>query len=139
MVFSRLIIYSKNQIIIVAIIIFVCTVLSSLIFLLRNIHWFRLLIVLIYIRGVIVLFIFVVSIAPNEKTLLKEKNKKIVLVLIVLVSSFKLACTSENLKINSSIEQRITLIVIIAVIILFIAYLPPKVIRSFYKGMKSTK
>lgn len=50
-----------------------------------------------------VLFIFIVSISPNEKTSIKV-NKKLIALIIIVIYITKINLESENLKINSSVE-----------------------------------
>lgn len=137
---SRQLMFSKSQILMVIIIIKTCIFISIYIFIVRCIYWFRFIAVLIYIRGIIVLFIFVVSLAPNEKGLSKKRRSKktfITVFIITIILTNKIC--SERTKTNSAMEWRISLILILIAILIVIAYLPPKTMNSFYKGMKSSK
>lgn len=84
------------------------------------------------------LFMFIVSLSPNEKTPTKI-NKKILVTTTSILFISKLLIESERLKINSSLEYRPTFITIRLLIITLMAYLPPKIIKAIYKGIKSTK
>lgn len=133
------IIFYKNHINVLIIIITICISISLVNFLIRINYWIIIIIILIYIRGVMVLFIFVVSLAPNEKSIVK-KDLIIIGILIIIILN---KTPSENLlkneyKIRSSYKiNRIILILILLVIILS-AYVPPKII-ILHKGIKSSK
>lgn len=134
------IINTKNQIIIILIILTMCATVSIYMFSISLINWFSLFLLIVYIRGIIVLFIFVVSLAPNEKTNLKPNDKKkIIMWISTIFLASKTSISLENIKINSSIQTRTTLMIIVVFLIFIIAYLPPKIVNAIYKGIKSTK
>lgn len=131
---------TKSQMTIILIILITCLALSIYMFLISLVNWFRLFLLILYIRGIIVLFMFIVSIAPNEKSLLKsQKNKKGIIIIIAFFMLPKIRCSLENIKISSSLQSRILLLSLIMIIICIIAYLPPKITKAIYKGMKSSK
>lgn len=138
-IFSQIIIYKTNIVILITII-FSCSLISFLIFLLRINFWLLIIIILIYIRGVIVLFIFIISLTPNEKNSTK-KWTKITIFITVIVLNLLAIKTMEKIefKINSSYKNRLTIIIIIVIIILISAYVPPKIMLMLFKGIKSSK
>lgn len=97
---------------------------------------------MVYIRGIIVLFIYVVSISPNEKNKIKNNGPTIITVMSLLIifnTSQVLMTKSNSIKIESSYVINNFFIVIIVLLISISSLIPPKVIIKTYRGIKSSK
>lgn len=86
------------------------------------------------------MFIFIISLSPNEKIIIKKKNNLYVITFIraILLIKSKTTIKSE-FKLNSCYKINIIFLIIILVLILISAYAPPKIIIIIYKGIKSSK
>jgi len=130
----------KRHIIVLILILFVCVSSSILSFLSTINYWIRLLTILIYIRGIIVLFIFVVSLAPNDQYKVKNISKNFFFIgLCLIVSAGAIFSSSIRFKIGSSYKINNFYTFFIVGLIFLISLLPPKIIILIYKGIKSSK
>lgn len=130
----------KNHILYIILILIVCSIISSSIFIIGLTSWLRLIIIIVYIRGIIVLFIFVVSLIPNEKRTMK--NEKIIAASVLLNTALLIEIKTikiEKFKICSRYFINKETILIITTIILISAYLPPIFLIKIFKGIKSSK
>lgn len=96
---------------------------------------------MIFIRGIIILFIFIVSLAPNEKSPIK-KNFNILLLIILITTTYYSISLNKNIQyniINSSYKSNYLLAVFILALIIITSILPPKILLYFFKGIKTSK
>lgn len=132
--------FFKNHIIMLTTIIFSSLALSLVVFLSSINHWFRLIIVIVYVRGIIVLFIFIVSLAPNEKNPIKKQNIIFYLLILNIWLIYRNnSLINTNFKTDSILKWNCCLILFCTTIVIFTAYIPPKIIKSFLKGIKTSK
>lgn len=129
----------KSPILLLTVVVLRALIMSNKIIRIIRGHWRAVLLILVYVRGVIVLFIYIASLSPYEKV--KSKIGKGAIVIVVIISA-----TIElgaNKKINVNIfENRLrktgvnlTLIMILRII----ARIVPKILMNFNKGIKSSK
>lgn len=129
----------KSPILLLTVVVLRALIMSNKIMRIIRGHWRAVLLILVYVRGVIVLFIYIASLSPYEKV--KSKIGKGAIVIVVIISA-----TIElgaNKKINLNIfENRLrktgvnlTLIMILRII----ARIVPKILMNFNKGIKSSK
>lgn len=104
-------------------------------------HWRAILLVIVYVRGVIVLFIYVASLSPYEKN--KSKNMKwtplIVLALLVVAEEVKQRRRQRGGNIFKNRIRRLRANLTIATILSIIATIVPKIVINIKKGIKSSK
>lgn len=104
-------------------------------------HWRAILLVIVYVRGVIVLFIYVASLSPYEKT--KSKNMRwtplIVLALLVAAEEVKQRRRQRGGNIFKNRIRELRANLTIATILSVIATIVPKIIINIKKGIKSSK
>lgn len=96
---------------------------------------------MVYARGVIVLFIYIVSLSPNKME--KEGKKKIILTLSrALIGSLiwrgGFLPLKEINKFSQPFEKQINTILILVVIILIIASIIPSISMTSFKGLKAS-
>lgn len=82
---------------------------------------------------------FIVSLAPNEKNLLKKNKLTFLFILrILIITSLKINFLQEQ-KINSFYKTSFIIIIIIIIVITLSTYIPPKILLLIHKGIKSSK
>lgn len=96
--------------------------------------------VLVYVRGVIVLFIYVTSLSPYEKS---KRKTKLWVITVLIISIITLEVKQERKRIWNTFENRfiseLRVTSTVALILRVIATIVPKIIININKGMKSSK
>lgn len=83
--------------------------------------WFPLVLIVLFIGGIIMIFIILSSILPNEKRLKRKFALVIILTSIILLTSRSWALTAERVSFNRKIylSRRINFFVVMAIILFY--------------------
>jgi len=136
-----IIINNPNPIALLFIIITITLSLSLIRFIITINHWLSILIIITYIGGLIILFLYVISLLPNSKQKWSNLNK--ITIISIIIISIWINISSPSIKIPiKTLRTRYfnntwTLIIII-IIILLIAQIASKIIFLPFKIIKST-
>lgn len=117
-----------------------CLTLAFLIVALSMNYWLGLMLIIVYVRGIIVIFIYIASLVPNEKRIVNQLRLTTLIVLANIASWVAIKLVEINYtKIRSLYIANLWWIAIILMIILISSIIPPKAINSRLKGIKSSK
>jgi len=97
------------------------------------------LLILVYVRGVIVLFIYIASLSPYEKVKSKIGRGAIVIVAIISATIELGANKKINLNIFENRLRKTGVNLTLIMILRIIARIVPKILMNFNKGIKSSK
>jgi NADH:ubiquinone oxidoreductase subunit 6 (subunit J) len=118
------------------------TLMSYAIFLKTLRLWAATLLMIVYVRGVMVLFIYIVSLSPMEKNALKKTKTKILIATTVMLMAFRIAPQNslKNMsKFIHTFEKTISIIVIRLVMLVIIRVVIPSTSITHHKGLKTSK
>lgn len=104
-------------------------------------QWLGLLLIIVYVRGVIVLFIYVTSLSPYDRAKIKKNIKPIILTvpIILIVAEIRLGASNLPNHIINTFLVRVRLIRSVALILRLMATTVPKIAMNLNKGLKASK
>lgn len=105
-------------------------------------HWIRILLIIVYIRGVIVLFMYATSLSPFEKNIRKKLSISVMTIIIItVVLSYRKRATIKMIEnqIQRVFSTNFTIIIILVIILIIIASTLPKISMNINKGLKASK
>ena len=135
------IINNPNPIIILITIIAFTIIISLIIFIITLNYWISIFIIITYIGGLIILFLYVISLLPNSKQKWSNLNKIInsSLIIIIIWSNLTIIIIKLQLKnISISYLNNLWRLIFILIIILLITQIASKTIFLPFKIIKST-
>lgn len=119
------------------------TIIISIVIVSINIgHWIRILLIIVYIRGVIVLFIYATSLSPFEKNIRKKLSISVMAIIIITVAlSYRKRAIIKMIEnqIQRVFSTNFTIIIILVIILIIIASTLPKISMNINKGLKASK
>lgn len=119
------------------------TIIISIVIVSINIgHWIRILLIIVYIRGVIVLFIYATSLSPFEKNIRKKLSIGVMAIIITTIAlSYRKRATIKMIEnqIQRVFSTNFTIIIILVIILIIIASTLPKISMNINKGLKASK
>lgn len=112
----------------------------SIILVIRALNtWISVLLVLVFIRGIIVMFIYVASSRSNEKFKTKISMKTSMFFILIITTISPIFSNYYINKVIRSYKINIFIVIILTLLVSLSAIIPPKLILSFYRGMKTSK
>lgn len=94
---------------------------------------------MVYVRGVIILFIYTTSLSPYEKTKNKTSIWVTTVIIVILASTETDQTGSTKLNIFQNSINRARTNIMVIILLRAIATVVPKIIINTNKGMKSSK
>lgn len=129
----------KSPILILTVVVLRALIMSNKIMRIIRGHWRAVLLILVYVRGVIVLFIYIASLSPYEKVKSKIGRGAIVIVAIISATIELGANKKINLNIFENRLRKTGVNLTLIMILRIIARIVPKILMNFNKGIKSSK